>query len=185
MIVWGGSSNIGFVNTGGRYSSVHRQLGSNHARSARLMRATITPQYGLAAEMIVWGGSNDNGSLKTGGRYNPSTDSWIATTTVGAPTARTNHTAVWTGTEMIVWGGLGNPGKLKTGGRYNPSTDSWVATTTNGAPTKRWFHTAVWTGTEMIVWGGEDAATNREIKTGGRYNPSTDSWLTTATTTST
>ena len=131
--------------------------------------------------MIVWGGSNDNGFLKTGGRYNPSTDSWIATTTVGAPTARTNHTAVWTGTEMIVWGGLGNPGKLKTGGRYNPITDSWVATTTNGAPTKRWFQSAVWTGTEMIVWGGEDAATNREVKTGGRYNPSTDSWLTTAT----
>ena len=29
----------------------------------------------------------------------------------------------------------------------------------------------------MIVWGGEDAATNTEIKTGGRYNPSTDSWV--------
>ena len=33
----------------------------------------------------------------------------------------------------------------------------------------------------MIVWGGEDA-TNAETKTGARYNPSTDSWLPTATT---
>jgi N-acetylneuraminic acid mutarotase len=133
------------------------------------------------AEMIVWGGDGIP-SQNTGGRYDPSTDSWIATTTEGAPTARSVHTAVWTGIEMIVWGGLGNTGRQKTGGRYNPITDSWVATTTNGAPTKRWFHTAVWTGTEMIVWGGEDAATNREIKTGGRYNPNTDSWLPTMTT---
>ena len=133
-------------------------------------------------EMIVWGGfGGTSGNLNTGGRYNPSTDSWVATTTSGAPEARRFPTAVWTGTEMIVWGGLGNTGKLKTGGRYNPSTDSWVATTTNGAPTKRWFQSAVWSGTEMIVWGGEDAATNREVKTGGRYNPSTDSWLPTAT----
>src|SRR5882724_2745877 len=33
-------------------------------------------------------------------------DSWTATTTTNAPTARWEHTAVWTGTEMIVWGGL-------------------------------------------------------------------------------
>src|SRR5882724_6527058 len=33
-------------------------------------------------------------------------DSWTATSTTNAPTARYGHTAVWTGTEMIVWGGL-------------------------------------------------------------------------------
>jgi len=27
------------------------------------------------------------------------------TSTIGAPAARTGHTAVWTGSEMIVWGG--------------------------------------------------------------------------------
>ena len=43
--------------------------------------------------------------LNTGGRYNPSTDSWTATSTTNAPTARVTHTAVWTGSEMIVWGG--------------------------------------------------------------------------------
>jgi hypothetical protein len=28
--------------------------------------------------------------------------------TTGAPAARANHTAVWTGSEMIVWGGSGS-----------------------------------------------------------------------------
>ena len=59
--------------------------------------------------------------LNTGGRYNPSTDSWTATTTTNAPSARYYHTAVWTGSEMIVWGGIGGVGYSNTGGRYNPS----------------------------------------------------------------
>src|SRR4030095_16684820 len=46
-------------------------------------------------------------------------DSWTATSTTNAPTARTGHTAVWTGSEMIVWGGNNdNFDYLKTGGRY-------------------------------------------------------------------
>jgi hypothetical protein len=35
-------------------------------------------------------------------------DTWTATSTTNAPTARQDHTAVRTGSEMIVWGG--NPG---------------------------------------------------------------------------
>jgi len=58
--------------------------------------------------------------------------------------------------------------------------DTWIVTTTN-APTGRVAHTAVWTGTEMIVWGGEDAFGNH-FNTGGRYNPSTDSWIPTSLT---
>jgi N-acetylneuraminic acid mutarotase len=33
----------------------------------------------------------------------------------------------------------------------------------------------------MIVWGGEDISGSL-VNTGGRYNPSTDSWTTTSTT---
>src|SRR5947207_466457 len=84
--------------------------------------------------------------MNTGGRYNPTTDSWIATSTTNAPSARHSHTAVWTGTEMIVWGG-GYPG-----------TNTWIATATSNVPDARFDHTAVWTGSEMIVWGGYDLA---------------------------
>ena len=39
-------------------------------------------------------------------RLNQCTDNtWTATSTTNAPTARFGHTAVWTGSEMIVWGG--------------------------------------------------------------------------------
>src|SRR5439155_11873341 len=80
-------------------------------------------------------------------------DTWTATSTTNAPTARIGPTAVWTGSEMIVWGGQNNHlVNLNTGGRYNSGTDSWTATSTTNAPTGRHFHTAVWTGSEMIVW---------------------------------
>src|SRR5437870_3030856 len=37
-------------------------------------------------------------------------DTWTATSTTNAPTARSGHTAVWTGSEMIVWGGATSKG---------------------------------------------------------------------------
>src|SRR5213080_326210 len=57
--------------------------------------------------------------------------------------------------------------------------DTWTATSTTGAPAARERHTAVWTGSEMIVWGGVGSSL---FNTGGRYNPVTDSWTATSTT---
>src|SRR5262249_44728395 len=59
-------------------------------------------------------------------------DTWAATNTVGAPGARSYHTAVWTGTEMLAWGGWIISTPFNTGGRYNPATDTWVAINTAG-----------------------------------------------------
>ena len=122
--------------------------------------------------------------MNTGGRYNPDTDSWTATSAANAPAARFNHTVVWTGSEMIVWGGQsGNFPYLNTGGRYNPDTDSWTTTGTTNAPSGRIGQTAVWTGSEMIVWGGLFSdSSNHNLNTGGKYNPSTDSWTATSAT---
>jgi hypothetical protein len=54
--------------------------------------------------MIVWGGVDSTfNDANTGGAYNPAADSWVASTTNNAPSARDSHTAVWTGSEMIVW----------------------------------------------------------------------------------
>jgi N-acetylneuraminic acid mutarotase len=61
--------------------------------------------------------------------------------------------------------------------------DTWTATTTANAPVARLYHTAVWTGSEMIVWGGASSLSPATyFNTGGRYNPSTDSWTVTSTT---
>jgi N-acetylneuraminic acid mutarotase len=136
-------------------------------------------------EMIVWGGRAIGGSrTNLGGRYDPASDSWSATSVgAGAPAARNQHTAVWSGTEMIVWGGTSTD-ETNTGARYDPATDSWTATSVGtNVPQGREHHTAVWTGTEMIVWGGQwcDGMGCYEVHTGGRYDPDTDSWQPTST----
>jgi N-acetylneuraminic acid mutarotase len=61
------------------------------------------------------------------------------------------------------------------------TVNTWRATAIS--PVGRDYHTAVWTGTEMIVWGGLCFGCNPDVSlnTGGRYNPSTDSWTATST----
>ena len=71
---------------------------------------------------------------------------------------------------------------MNTGGRYNPGTDSWTATSTNQRTHWPIEPHAIWTGSEMIVWGGVDGVSEHFFNTGGRYNPSTDSWTATSTT---
>jgi len=183
MIVWGGwgGGNL-YLATGGRYTPSSDSWTATTTTGAPSGRYDPTAVW-TGTQMIVWGGKDGSTStyFKSGGRYTPSSDSWTATTTTGAPTARVDHTAVWTGTQMIVWGGYNatNTG-FRTGGRYTPSTNSWTATTTTSAPTARTAHTAVWTGTQMIVWGGYDTS-NTYVSTGGRYNPSSNSWTATTT----
>jgi hypothetical protein len=62
--------------------------------------------------------------------------------------------------------------------------DSWTATTVASAPDIRANHTAVWTGSEMIIWGGYNTSGGQvnTLNTGGKYNPSTDTWTSTSTT---
>jgi N-acetylneuraminic acid mutarotase len=183
MIVWGGTNFISYFNTGGRYNPSTDSWVATSTTNAPAARSSHTAVW-TGTEMLVWGGFFlDNAGyhyLDTGGRYNLGTDSWTATSTTDAPTARYYHTAVWTGGEMIVWGGgNGSIGNLNTGGKYNPSMDSWTATGTTNAPAARSSHTAVWTGSEMIVWGGYNNVSG--LNTGGRYNPGTDSWTATST----
>jgi N-acetylneuraminic acid mutarotase len=137
-------------------------------------------------EMILWGGMppDERYQLGNGGRYDPSADSWLPTSDSNAPSARTGHTAVWTGSEMVVWGGdVTSDGMqftpLNTGARYDPDTDSWNPTSTAvPVPSGRSGHIAVWTGARMVVWSGlGGVAGNRVmVSSGGRYDPSRDTW---------
>jgi hypothetical protein len=92
----------------------------------------------------------------------------------GAPRARIDHTAVWTGTKMIVWGGCRF---VNDACSARPSATAAADTTpprTAGSPRARrrsrarQDHTAVWSGNEMIVWGGAGAAV---YGNGARYDP--------------
>ena len=183
IIVWGGTDNNNtLLNTGGRYNPVTNSWSTTSTSNAPAPRQSHTAVW-TGGEMIVWSGGDFAGSIffNTGGRYNPNTDSWTATSTANAPTARSRSAAIWTGNEMVVWGGANASTAFDTGGRYNPSTDIWAATSTPNVPTGRFNHAAVWTGSELIVWGGNNIDYTQLFFTGGRYNPSTDSWTPTST----
>ena len=103
---------------------------------------------------------------------------WCSVTALaGAPSTRAGHSAVWTGTEMIIWGGHTGNNDFQDGGRFNPSTNAWSSLSTSGAPAARRGHSAVWTGTEMIVWGGIEDVGNTFYQDGGRFNPSSNTWI--------
>ena len=191
MIVWGGRSDYWFkipFNTGGLYDS-----STSSWRATSVDAQTALARYGHTAiwtgmKMIVWGGviSSGNAHTNTGGCYDPMTDHWSQMSTIGAPSARTSHTAIWTGSTMIVWGGWwwNNPGsEVATGGVYDPAADSWTPTTIDGAPQARYNHTMVWTGARAIVWGGGGWAYPNSLyfDSGGLYDPLTDSWSPTGT----
>ena len=187
MVVWGGygSSSVpsasDYTNTGGRYDpSTDRWLGTSvsNAPAPRSSHSAVwTGKY-----MIVWGGGNDPENLSgfnSGGVYDPDVDTWTSTSTTGAPTGRSVHTAVWTGSEMVIWGGFG--GSMvpnASGGRYDPTSDAWLPTSMKNCPEGRYYHTSVWTGKEMIVWGG--LGYFDFLKSGGRYDPEADSWAPTS-----
>ena len=177
MIVWGGRGEGTFLfNSGGRYdpsTNMWAWSGTStlNAPTARFHHTAIW----TGKEMIIFGGEDLHVTLNSGGRYDPLTNTWKPTSDVNAK-AVLRHTAVWTGTEMIVWGGWNPniPGNL--GGRYDPNTDSWISTSNVNVPQARYGHSAVWTGTEMIVWGGLSTNNSAPLKSGGRYNPSNDTW---------
>ena len=112
--------------------------------------------------MIIWGGNTGSYPPDTasGGAYDPSSDSWEPLPEAGAPSAREQHTAVWTGSLMLVMGGYdANPyAVFNDGGRYSPTANTWTAVTISGTPAARSGHTAVWAGSEMIVWGGTNGS---------------------------
>ena len=140
------------------------------------------------ADLIVFGGEGMGASFDDGARYCFVENTWAALPQAGAPSSRTGHAAVWTGKEMIIWGGfggsLGNDINHNDGARYNPASNTWKPVSNRNAPAARFDFPAVWTGREMLVWGGYTNSHSRyqgghadaHLNTGGRYDPSADSW---------
>jgi N-acetylneuraminic acid mutarotase len=207
MIVWGGDtaqmSTDPTLGNGGLYDPQTNSWSAVATAGAPAPREFATAVW-TGSEMIVWGGIRFGPSgpvaFNSGGIYDPRTNSWKAMSAFGAPSVRSSHTAVWTGSEMIVWGGETNsfdfaaphllgdaatdeqavidPGLLNSGGIYDPVSDTWRPMSTVNAPSPRAEHKAVWTGSRMIVWGGDDAHSN--IAGGGIYDPVTDTWIRTS-----
>lgn len=170
MIVVGGSAAVpaGFGERYDPLGDVWRPLPADGAPS---------PRYGHSAtwtgsQLIVWGGEDGALQLRAlgdGARYEAATERWLPVATDGAPSPRTGHSAVWTGSRLLVWGGRDGGSEwadtLADGASYDPQTDRWTPLAAGGPRIA--YHAAVWTGAEMLVFGDG---------IGGWYDPLADAW---------
>ena len=180
MIVWGGRYSS-YLQTGGRYDPATYSWAPMSLTAAHVARDWSSDEGAVwtGTEVIIWGGGYYDGVfhyLDSGGRYSPTTDSWLPTHSAAAPSPRSGHSMVWTGTQVVVWGGFDGI-RLNTGALYSPATDSWTPTGMTSVPSPRASHLAVFTGTEMIIWGGFDGT---YLNTGGRFNPASNTWSATS-----
>ncbi len=184
MIVYGGTASGSTLNNGGQFNpstDVWTALPTVGAPATGRIQHTAVWS---GTEMLVWGGYSGSVTLADGGRYNPSgAGSWTAMSLTGAPpSARSMHTAVWTGTAMLVWGGTSSGGlglgSLGDGYAFTPGAGTaWTTLASAGAPSARAEHAAVWTGAEMIIWAGYGGpAAGSNLNDGGRYNAANNSW---------
>jgi N-acetylneuraminic acid mutarotase len=165
MIVWGGSVLSTPYGDGARYNPMNDIWTPVSMTNAPTPRSLHTAVW-TGKEMIIWGGVapiglNTNAYFNTGGRYDPVSDTWTTTSTIGAPTGRSGHNAVWAGTQMIIVGsGSDNPnGGVFYGGCYLPADDKWSPMSAGSGLTQRYSFSTVWDGTEMLLWGGLSGST--------------------------
>ncbi len=160
LITWGGFGLFGAVNWGDRFNpdtglwSHMSTVGAPEARGQHSLTST-------GSKVLVWGGAKYTlGSdeeaqyFNTGGVYDVASDSWASMSVTNAPSARSQHAAVWMGDKMFVWGGKDGDGVLSSGALYNLATNSWTSISNSGAPSARYGAQAFWTGSKVIVWGG-------------------------------
>jgi hypothetical protein len=98
MLVWGGYDGSSYLNSGARYTPGTDSWNATSLSNAPTGRAGHTAVW-TGSIVVVWGGGDASSSgLTSGGRYNPASDAWIGATSMSnAPSARSGHTAEWTG----------------------------------------------------------------------------------------
>lgn len=179
MVVWGGRNGDGLLADGSAYdvtAGTWTVLPSLNAPSARRFATAVW----AGDRLIVFGGEGAAGAVGTGaslplaGGVTPG--DWTTLPALNAPSPRTGHTAVWTGTRMLVWGGQNGGAPLGDGAAYDPAGNTWTPLPTSGVPTARSGHVAVWTGKEMLISGG--ATAGGPVASGGAYDPATGQWRT-------
>ncbi len=174
MVVWGGN-NGSTLNTGSVFNPVNNTWTAMTIDNAPSARDRHTMVW-TGTKVLVWGGYDGNAnSLGDGASYDINTNTWETIPSTGSPpTARFDHSAVWTGTDMIIFGGYGFNGMVQSylgdGGEYDPASAglAWILVK-DGQPPARARHGSAWTGTEMIIWGGEDIG--GLAPSGARYKP--------------
>ena len=176
LLIWGGRNSLGPIAGGALYDPTNNTWTALALPNPPAPRAQAAAVWG-GDRLLLWGGDGTNGWLNTGAQLlfaNGAPTQWRTITTAGAPTARSGHTAVWTGGRFLVWGGAGASGLLGDGAAYDPVADTWTPLPAVNAPTPRTLATATWTGAEMVVYGGETVSGTSA--TGAAYDPAAGKW---------
>ena len=87
MIVWGGYGFSGSFEHGRQIRSRTWIVGQLPTQRMRLLARNSHVAVWTGSEMIIWGGLGGSDYLNTGGRYNPTTNSWLATTSLTRPSS--------------------------------------------------------------------------------------------------
>ena len=177
MLVWGGRNGAGLLADGGLYDPAARVWASVPSLNAPAGRVGAVGAW-TGSQFIVWGGTGESGDLGSGALL-PLADgtvpgAWVPLSAQNAPSARSGHTAVWTGQRLLVWGGRSGDAVRNDGAAYDPESDEWSPLPMAGAPAPRAGHLAAWTGQEMLIFGGDTAG--GPTATGGAYDPASGTW---------
>lgn len=177
MLVWGGRNAAGLLADGGLYDPSARVWASVPTLNAPVGRAGAAGVW-TGSQLIVWGGTGESGDLGSGALLPLANGTvpgaWETLSAANAPSARSGHTAVWTGQRLLVWGGRSGDALRNDGAAYDPESDAWSPLPMDGAPAPRAGHLAAWTGQEMLVFGGDTAG--GPTATGGAYDPGSGTW---------
>jgi hypothetical protein len=131
MIVWGGNTLAGgsYLNTGALYTPSSDSWASMTSSGAPSARTGVPPVW-TGTEMIVWGGyswSNSEVWPGDGARYNPLLNIWTSMPSRGAPLARFDNMAIWTGAELVIYGGWTSPGiEVNDAFTYSPPIPAYL-----------------------------------------------------------
>ena len=157
VLVWGGRNFNGLLNDGALYDPTRDQWTPLPTQQAPEPRSGAAGVW-TGDTLVVWGGQGLQGKLNSGARLRFNVEGnpvgWEPVSSTNAPSARTGHSAVWTGRFVIIWGGEGEGGLQMDGALYDPAADIWTPLPSQQAPAARQFHNAVWTGREMVILGG-------------------------------
>jgi hypothetical protein len=123
------------------------------APSARVLATAVW----TGSVMVVWGGGDVAAAADygTGSRFDPTTNTWAAMTTVGAPGGRRGAYGFWTGSRVLLYGGVDRNGLPSSAANlYDPVNDSWSSLSTQSGPSARSESVVGWSGSLLLVYGG-------------------------------
>lgn len=174
------------------WAGEHQGLGGNDVPHELYDGARFDPKTGEWTEMAAvpaailpqqnaWIGTWTPGALFAWGgspavfEFHDTTNTWVATDTVGAPTQSARMDSVLSAKgDVVVWSGI-NAQLQPVGTRLDMVTKAWTRVGSGDRPLSAGKPFGAWTGSQLVVWGGGWLG-DAPARGGGIYDPTTGVW---------